>query len=60
MYQPAISDENIRRLYQMKLRERKPMTRLLDQILNDFFSSYEPEIITERKEPTWTRSDQTN
>ena len=60
MYQPVISDENIRRLYQMKLREKKPMTRLIDQILSDFFLTYEQHNPTERRETTWTQPDQTN
>jgi hypothetical protein len=60
MYQPIISDENIRRLYQMKLREKKPMTKLIDQILSDFFSTYEQDNSTERREMIWTTPDQTD
>lgn len=37
MYQPKISDGHIRRLYQLKLQKKKPMTKVLDEILNDFF-----------------------
>jgi hypothetical protein len=58
MYQPIISDENIRRLYRMKLREKKPMTKLIDQILSDFFSTYEQDNTTERREMTWITPDQ--
>ena len=38
MYQPRISDENIRRLYQLKIQAQKPMTYVLDEILNEYFS----------------------
>ena len=37
MYQPLMSEENVRRLYRLKLVRKKPMTKLLDQILNDYF-----------------------
>ena len=40
MYQPAISDENVRRLYQMKLKEKRPMTKIINQIIEDFFIAY--------------------
>jgi hypothetical protein len=60
VYQPVISDENIRRLYRMKLREKKPMTKLIDQILSDFFSTYEQNNTTERREITWITPAQTN
>ena len=40
MYQPEISEENVRRLYYLKLERRKPMTKLLDQILNDYFENH--------------------
>jgi len=59
MYQPVITDENIQRLYQMKLKEKRPMTRLINQILDDFFSIYDHNT-TERREMTWTTPDQTN
>ena len=38
MYQPRISDENIRRLYQLKIQVQRPMTDVLDEILNEYFS----------------------
>lgn len=38
MYQPRISDENIKRLYKLRLREQRPMTHVLDEILNEYFS----------------------
>lgn len=59
MYQPVISDENIQRLYRMKLREKKPMTKLINQILDDFFSLYDHNT-TEGREMTWTIPGQTN
>ncbi len=59
MYQPLITDENIQRLYRMKLKEKRPMTRLINQILDDFFSTYDNDP-TERRETTWTTPAQTN
>jgi len=32
-----MSEENVRRLYFLKLEKKKPMTKLLDQILNEYF-----------------------
>jgi len=46
MYQPLITDENIQRLYRMKLKEKKSMTRLINQILEDFFHVYEKAKLT--------------
>jgi hypothetical protein len=60
MYQPLITDENIQRLYRMKLKERRPMTKLINQILDDFFSAYEQAKLTERREMIWTTPAQTN
>jgi len=37
MYQPIMSEENVRRLYFLKQEKKKPMTKLLDQILNKYF-----------------------
>jgi len=37
MYQPEMSEENIRKLYLLKLEKRKPMTKLLNQILEEYF-----------------------
>ena len=59
MYQPMITDENVRRLYRMKLKEKRPMTRLINQILDDFFSTYDQDP-TERREMTWTTPAQTS
>ena len=47
MYQPIMSEENVRRLYFLKQEKKKPMTKLLDQILNEYFekhdNQYEPD-----------------
>ena len=37
MYQPEIKEWNVRNLYQLKLRTKKPMTRLVNAILDAFF-----------------------
>lgn len=41
MYQPEIADYNIKNLYQLKLRTKKPMTRLLNAIVDAFFTQLE-------------------
>jgi hypothetical protein len=43
MYQPQISDGNIRKLYQLKTKLKKPMTHVLDEILQKYFASYQKE-----------------
>jgi hypothetical protein len=40
MYQPVMSEENVRRLYFLKQEKKKPMTTLLDQILNEYFEQH--------------------
>lgn len=40
MYQPIMSEENVRRLYFLKQEKKKPMTRLLDRILNEYFEQH--------------------
>jgi hypothetical protein len=47
MYQPRMSNENIRRIYQLKKDMKKPMTHVLDEILNDYFDSRQKEGKTE-------------
>ena len=47
MYQPVMSEENVRRLYFLKLERKKPMTRLLDTILNHYFEQHN----TQKHEP---------
>ena len=41
MYQPEIEEYHIRNLYQLKLRTKKPMTRLINAILDAFFGQLE-------------------
>jgi hypothetical protein len=40
VYQPVMSEENVRRLYFLKQEKKKPMTKLLDQILNEYFEQH--------------------
>ncbi len=40
MYQPVMSEENVRRLYFLKLERRRPMTKLLDEILDEYFEQH--------------------
>jgi hypothetical protein len=40
MYQPVMSEENVRRLYFLKQEKKRPMTTLLDQILNEYFEQH--------------------
>ncbi len=44
MYQPRISDENIQRLYLLKVQRKRPMTHVLDEILNDYFEAQKKEV----------------
>jgi hypothetical protein len=60
MYQPVITDENVRRLYRMKLKEKRPMSKLINQILDDFFSTYDHDPTERREMTTWTTPAQTN
>ena len=41
MYQPEISEDNIRNLYHLKIAVKKPMTRLINAILDAFFHQLE-------------------
>jgi len=41
MYQPEITEENIRNLYYLKLATKKPMTKLINAILIAFFHQLE-------------------
>ncbi len=40
MYQPIMSEKNVRRLYFLKQEKKKPMTKLLDNILNEYFEQH--------------------
>ena len=52
MYQPKIKDRHIRRLYFLAKRERKKMTRVLDEILAEYLAD-EPE--PPPYQPHWMR-----
>ena len=39
MYQPQISDNNIHKLYLLKIKLKKPMTHIINKILENFFES---------------------
>ncbi len=41
MYQPEISEENIKSLYYLKVATKKPMTKLINAILTAFFHQLE-------------------
>jgi len=43
MYQPKIRDENVRKLYHQKMQMKKPMSHILDEILNDYFNKNQVE-----------------
>ena len=60
MYQPEIIEENIRRLYRLKLERNRPMTKLLNQILDDFFMSCEQKHINKGRETRWTKPNQSD
>jgi len=47
MYQPLMSEENVKRLYFLKLERKKPMTKLLDEILEQFFKTHPVKTLTE-------------
>jgi len=40
MYTPKLSEDLVRALYQLKLRTKKPMTKLLDMAVREFVASY--------------------
>lgn len=44
MYQPKISEENIRKLYKLRLHKKMPMTRVLEEILNEYFDTLKANI----------------
>lgn len=39
MYSPKISEENVIRLFHLKQRLKKPMTKLVNDILNEYFNT---------------------
>ena len=38
MYQPEVKEELIRKLYQLKLVEKRPMTKLINEALEQYLS----------------------
>lgn len=40
MYSPEIRPEKVRQLYQLKLRTRKKMTRLVDEAIGDYLAKH--------------------
>ena len=40
LYSPQINEENVRRLYGLKLKKGRPMTKLINQILNEYFEHH--------------------
>lgn len=40
LYSPQINEENVRRLYGLKLKKGRPMTKLINQILNEYFERH--------------------
>lgn len=55
LYQPRMSDENVRRIYELKERTGRPMTEILNEIIEcsfAFLSSEEFQILTvDSREP---------
>ena len=62
MYQPEMSEENIRKLYLLKLLKKRPMTELLNQILGEYFQKHEQDGSGEggKEEPTSAKSAETH
>ena len=56
MYQPRISDENIQRLYLLKVQRKRPMTHVLDEILNDYFEAQKKEEMEGQKKGQQSQS----
>jgi hypothetical protein len=42
LYQPEINEVNVRRLYLLKLEMGRPMTKLVNQILDEYFEQHKP------------------
>lgn len=52
MYQPRISDENIHKLYLLRLEKKIPMTKVIDEILDNYFKSLPENIKIEETKKT--------
>lgn len=48
MYTPALKEEYVRKLYQLKLVEKKPMTKLLNEAVEQYLSTKTKELQNER------------
>jgi len=42
MYQPEVKEELIRKLYQLKLVEKRPMTKLINEAVEQYLSTKQP------------------
>lgn len=49
MYQPSIKDEQVRKLYQLKLVEKRPMTKLIQEAVEYYLISKEKELNNESR-----------
>lgn len=52
MYKPTIRAENVHRLYLLRLKLKRPMTKVLDEILNNYFNSLPENFETEEPKKT--------
>jgi hypothetical protein len=58
MYQPKISEENIHKLYKLRIHKKMPMTRVLEDILNEYFDSLQENTNCEETENSLTSIEQ--
>ncbi len=42
MYQPALKEQLVRKLYQLKLAEKRPMTKLINEAVEQYLSTKQP------------------
>lgn len=49
MYQPRIEDKYISKIYLLKLKMQRPMTKILNDILDNYFKSLPENIETEEQ-----------
>lgn len=47
MYTPKLNELLVRELYQLKLKVKKPMTRLVDEAVREYLEKQKPEIKNE-------------
>jgi hypothetical protein len=48
LYQPEINEVNVRRLYLLKLEMGRPMTKLVNQILDEYFEIHDSQNTSEK------------